>query len=55
MTPLEEYKNKRDFSKTSEPEQNKKSLKQIKSSEDDPLLFVIQRHDARNLHYDFRL
>ena len=55
MTPLEEYKNKRDFSKTSEPEQNKKSSKQIKSSEEDPLIFVIQRHDARSLHYDFRL
>ncbi len=55
MTPLEEYKNKRDFSKTSEPEQNKKSSKQKKSSEDDPLIFVIQRHDARSLHYDFRL
>ena len=55
MTPLEEYKNKRDFSKTSEPLQNKKSMKQAKCSEDDPLIFVIQRHDARNLHYDFRL
>ena len=55
MTPLEEYKNKRDFSKTSEPLQNKKSMKQAKCSVDDPLIFVIQRHDARNLHYDFRL
>ena len=30
MTPLEEYKNKRDFRKTSEPQQNKKSSKQKK-------------------------
>ena len=55
MTPLEEYKNKRDFSKTSEPEQNKKSSKKEKGLDDDALIFVIQRHDARNLHYDFRL
>ena len=55
MNPLEEYKNKRDFSKTSEPVQNKGTSKQKKRSEDDPLIFVIQRHEARNLHYDFRL
>ena len=55
MTPLEEYKNKRDFRKTSEPQQNKKSSKQKKGSKNDALIFVIQRHDARNLHYDFRL
>ena len=55
MTPLEEYKNKRDFSKTSEPVLKKGDSKQKISSEDDPLIFVIQRHDARNLHYDFRL
>ena len=31
MTPLEEYKNKRDFRKTSEPQQNK-SLRSKKGS-----------------------
>jgi DNA ligase D-like protein (predicted 3'-phosphoesterase) len=46
---LEEYKKKRDFEKTSEP-----SAEELKESSDKPI-FVVQRHDARNLHYDFRL
>jgi len=47
---LREYHTKRDFARTTEP-----------SGEDDArrtgddLLFVIQRHDASTLHYDFRL
>ncbi len=45
---LAEYKKKRDFSETSEPEgKNKKSK--------DALRFVIQKHSASHLHYDFRL
>ena len=45
---LNNYKKKRDFKKTSEPAGNKKgSVKQ--------LLFVVQKHDASRLHYDFRL
>ncbi len=45
---LKDYKKKRDFKKTSEPAGNKKgSVKQ--------LLFVVQKHDASRLHYDFRL
>ncbi len=44
-----EYKNKRDFRKTNEPKgQNGKSEK------GEPI-FVIQKHDATNLHYDFRI
>ena len=43
---LKEYKSKRNFKKTSEPKNSKSDLKNI---------FVIQRHDARNLHYDFRI
>lgn len=46
---LTEYHRKRDFGKTVEPEGGKK-----KSSGKGPI-FVIQKHDARNLHYDFRL
>jgi bifunctional non-homologous end joining protein LigD len=42
------YKKKRDFSKTLEPDAKKKNA----SSE---LQFVVQKHDATNLHYDFRL
>lgn len=45
---LNEYKEKRDFKKTTEPKGRKKK------SEGKPR-FVIQKHDASNLHYDFRL
>ena len=46
---LEEYEKKRHFEKTSEPRG-----RDLKESSDKPI-FVVQRHDARNLHYDFRL
>lgn len=45
---LSEYKKKRNFNSTKEPEAK------IKKS-GNALLFVVQKHDARNLHYDFRL
>lgn len=45
---LEEYNKKRDFSQTSEPEGELKSSK-------GKLKFVVQRHAASRLHYDFRL
>ncbi|MDB5130518.1 MAG: ligD [Mucilaginibacter sp.] len=45
---LETYVKKRDFTKTAEP-------KAGKSKDKDELLFVIQKHDASRLHYDFRL
>ncbi|SOC78643.1 DNA ligase D, 3'-phosphoesterase domain-containing protein [Salinimicrobium sediminis] len=46
---MKSYNEKRDFSKTREPKDapSKKGNK-------DPI-FVIQKHDATNLHYDFRL
>jgi len=45
---LNEYKKKRDFSNTPEPKgAGKKKTKK--------LIFVIQRHQATRLHYDFRL
>jgi DNA ligase D-like protein (predicted 3'-phosphoesterase) len=46
---LEEYEKKRHFEKTSEP-----SAHGLLESSEKPF-FVVQRHDARNLHYDFRL
>jgi DNA ligase D-like protein (predicted 3'-phosphoesterase) len=46
---LEEYEKKRHFEKTSEP--FAPGLQEITEKP----IFVVQRHDARNLHYDFRL
>ena len=45
---LEEYKKKRNFQQTSEPSGDN-------ISHDEKNLFVIQKHDASNLHYDFRI
>ncbi len=45
---LTEYNKKRDFKHTPEPEPEKKQ----KSGK---LIFVVQRHQASHLHYDFRL
>ncbi len=47
MAKLAAYRAKRDFSKTSEPEG--KATRRKGSS------FVVQKHDASRLHYDFRL
>jgi bifunctional non-homologous end joining protein LigD len=44
---LQEYAKKRDFKKTAEP-------KAGPSRDKDQHLFVIQKHDASRLHYDFR-
>src|SRR5258708_23478616 len=48
---LVEYKSKRDFRKTAEPKGGKPLPKAVKGAS----RFVIQKHDARRLHYDFRL
>lgn len=45
---LQEYNRKRDFSKTAEP-------KGEPAPPGEALRFVVQRHDASRLHYDFRL
>ena len=47
---LRQYRKKRNFSRTSEPPG---SPSQVKPSSE--LLFVIQKHAASRLHYDFRL
>ena len=44
---LEKYKQKREFDKTSEPKGEIKKTNLFR--------FVVQKHQARNLHYDFRL
>jgi bifunctional non-homologous end joining protein LigD len=48
--PLKEYREKRDFDVTAEPKGARSSTK----SPGD-LLYVIQKHRASQLHYDFRL
>ena len=48
---LKEYKAKRDFAVTAEPAGGKPLPKAVKGAS----RFVIQKHDASRLHYDFRL
>ena len=48
---LTEYKKKRDFAVTAEPKGGKPLPKLVKGAS----RFVIQKHDASRLHYDFRL
>lgn len=47
-SPLDDYNRKRDFKKTNEP-----SGKPGRKSKE--LIFVVQKHAASHLHYDFRL
>lgn len=49
--PLEEYARKRSFSKTPEPASGAVAPPTAAK----PLMFCVQRHDARRMHYDFRL
>lgn len=46
---LEKYSDKRDFSQSPEPRP------QPQGNERSALIFVVQKHNARRLHYDFRL
>lgn len=49
MASLEQYQSKRDFKKTAEPAGKVTRGKQPGG------IFVVQKHDATRLHYDFRL
>ena len=48
--PLETYRKKRDFAKTSEPPPSADRL-----AWGDGNGFMVQKHDATRLHYDLRL
>src|ERR671924_47624 len=60
---LQEYHNKRDFVKTPEPGGNIEHRKETKKHKgrnkhrrnSGSLRFVVQKHDATKVHYDFRL
>src|SRR6266478_2462893 len=47
--PLDEYRRKRKFSATPEPPGR------VRRGSGRKLIFVVQKHDASRLHYDFRL
>jgi bifunctional non-homologous end joining protein LigD len=49
-TPLAEYNRKRDFARTAEP-----AGKIARTVKGKPLKFIVQKHDATRLHWDFRL
>src|SRR5262249_10059838 len=49
--PLQRYRSKRDFSKTAEPSGARKPAPKKRGR----LKFIIQKHAARALHYDFRI
>jgi bifunctional non-homologous end joining protein LigD len=55
--PLTKYRTKRDFKVTSEPkgDAGKDTPLARKQALKDSLIFVVQKHQASHLHYDFRL
>ena len=59
MSSLQEYHKKRNFDDTPEPtaanRQEQKKTRGKQRSKSDDLRFVVQKHQATRLHYDFRL
>lgn len=54
---LQRYHKKRDFSKTPEPAGSieQQQRQQVSDTSTTSLRFVVQKHEARRLHYDFRV
>lgn len=52
---LTKYRKMRDFSRTAEPRGGLAKTRAPRPKAAPELSFVVQRHDARRLHYDFRL
>lgn len=50
---LDEYKRKRDFTKSPEPAGDQEKTRRARKAK--PLFFCVQKHLASHLHYDFRL
>jgi bifunctional non-homologous end joining protein LigD len=50
---LDEYRRKRDFTKSPEPAGDQDKARRARKSK--PLFFCVQKHLASHLHYDFRL
>jgi bifunctional non-homologous end joining protein LigD len=50
---LQRYREMRDFTRTPEPRGEKRPARSARS--DEPLRFVVQKHAASGLHFDFRL
>src|SRR6476619_2171319 len=53
--PLVEYRRKRRFDRTAEPAGKSTKAKPAKAKRAGKLSYVIQKHAATRLHYDFRL
>ena len=52
---LAEYRRKRDFSRTAEPSGSEAAASSSDASAESTLRFVVQKHAASHLHFDFRL
>jgi bifunctional non-homologous end joining protein LigD len=55
MARLQEYTKKRNFKRTPEPPADSSSTREKGPANNRKLRFVIQKHNASRLHYDFRL
>lgn len=55
MSDLTDYHSRRDFTQTAEPRGGRAAKRSSRSKQPTTQSYVIQKHAARRLHYDFRL